>query len=722
MIALNAHTLLKWSAIHLAMLILMLASVTCVMAQTTAFRYQGRLVQAGVPANGQYDFAMTLWDQSAAGTQIGQTLTLSAVSVSEGSFTAVLDFGVNAFNGSDRYLEISVRVSGDPQATFQPLSPRQQVTSTPYAIKSVTAGTADALSSACVSCVSGSQIGSIATDQISTGTLPANRGGTGLSATGPSGSLLRSDGTTWTTAPLQVADVPDLGGSYVRNGSVQQTANFNISGNGTAGGTLSGNTVNTKTQYNLNNQRILSVAGNANLFVGGNTGTLNTGNNNSFFGNNSGAANSTGSLNAFFGSDTGSSNTSGANNSFYGYHAGQINSTGNNNSFFGSNSGRNSNIGFNNAFFGKDSGFGGTSTHDNAFFGYGAGYSNTSNLNSFFGSGSGSANTSGTSNSFFGYSAGSHNLAGNGNSFFGTSAGLSNASGVNNTFVGLESGSFNTSGANNTAIGANASTKTENLVNATALGAFAQVSANNSLVLGSINGINGATADTKVGIGTSAPTERLTIKTPSHTYGFIQTDGGATVGSYVGGTGAQPYGGWLGTKSNHPLSFFVNNGGAAVTIETSGFLRLNNVDAGGSLQLCLGNSNHISFCSSSLRYKTDVKRFTGGLNVVNRLQPITFSWKQGGMRDVGFGAEEVAKVEPLLTFRNPSGQIEGVKYNQITAVLVNAVKEQQDQISAQQKQLNNLSRLEVENRQLRTQLGDISRRLARMEQRHHRRR
>jgi hypothetical protein len=108
----------------------------------------------------------------------------------------------------------------------------------------------------------------------------------------------------------------------------------------------------------------------------------------------------------------------------------------------------------------------------------------------------------------------------------------------------------------------------------------------------------------------------------------------------------------------------------------------------GGTALCRNGSNEISVCSSSLRYKTEVQTFTGGLNIINRLRPISFSWKDGGMRDVGFGAEEVEKVEPLLTFRNQKGDIEGVKYGQISAVLVNAIKEQQAQIKSQQEQLN----------------------------------
>ena len=56
---------------------------------------------------------------------------------------------------------------------------------------------------------------------------------------------------------------------------------------------------------------------------------------------------------------------------------------------------------------------------------------------------------------------------------------------------------------------------------------------------------------------------------------------------------------------------------------------------------------------------------------------------------IGFGrpvcCEDVEKVEPLLTFRNHQGQIEGVKYSQLNVVLINAVKQQQRQIEALKK-------------------------------------
>ena len=66
---------------------------------------------------------------------------------------------------------------------------------------------------------------------------------------------------------------------------------------------------------------------------------------------------------------------------------------------------------------------------------------------------------------------------------------------------------------------------------------------------------------------------------------------------------------------------------------------------------------------------------------------MTYTWKLNGQRDVGFIAEEVNEIEPLFTNYNEKGEIEGVRYDLITTVLVNAVKEQQEQIKQQQDQI-----------------------------------
>ena len=69
----------------------------------------------------------------------------------------------------------------------------------------------------------------------------------------------------------------------------------------------------------------------------------------------------------------------------------------------------------------------------------------------------------------------------------------------------------------------------------------------------------------KVGIGTTTPLSALGVQTPTNSYGFTHTDGNVTIGSYVNANF-----GWLGTRSNHPLTFFTNDGGPSVTLATTG--------------------------------------------------------------------------------------------------------------------------------------------------------
>jgi hypothetical protein len=339
------------------------------------------------------------------------------------------------------------------------------------------------------------------------------------------------------------------------------------------------------------------------------------------------------SLNTFVGKGAGPF-TTGDNNSFFGYQAGLINNGGAGNSFFGANAGNSNTVGSQNAFFGVEAGQANTNASSNAFFGYHAGRLNTVGGNSFFGGFTGSKNTTGNLNSFFGNGAGVENTTGSGNTFVGINAGVG-------TGIGNRNGSFNTS------IGYGA---------------------------GEITAING---DNQSG---------------AHHNTFI-------------GSGAR---GEDGYNDNAPLHYATAIGaGAVVKRPNAIYLGRTQVDAvfvggilhigkyvptfSGGADLCndfpeesTSNGGYVSICSSSLRYKTNVQTYVGSLDIVRRLRPITFDWRAGGRHDLGFGAEEVEKVDPLLVHYNPKGEVEGVKYKQLTAVLVNAVNEQQRTIEQQQ--------------------------------------
>src|ERR1035437_1718998 len=110
-------------------------------AQSSAFTYQGRLNDNGQPANGSYDMTSALFTSSSGGDQVGGTITNSATPVSSGLFTVALDFGLSAFPGPDRWLQLAVRTNGAGALTngagaFTDLVARQPISPVPYALHS----------------------------------------------------------------------------------------------------------------------------------------------------------------------------------------------------------------------------------------------------------------------------------------------------------------------------------------------------------------------------------------------------------------------------------------------------------------------------------------------------------------------------------------------------------------------------------------------------------
>jgi len=148
-------------------------------AQTTALTYQGRLNDGAGPANGSYDLTFALFDAATAGTQVAGILTNTATTISSGLFTVNLDFG-NQFPGADRWLEIAVRTNGS--GAFATLAPRQQLTTTPYATRAASAGTAvTALTAGSANSISAANIsGPIQFSQLAGPVLTNNQSGLSL--------------------------------------------------------------------------------------------------------------------------------------------------------------------------------------------------------------------------------------------------------------------------------------------------------------------------------------------------------------------------------------------------------------------------------------------------------------------------------------------------------------------------------------------------------------
>src|SRR5687768_6295096 len=259
-------------------------------AQTSAFTYQGKLTDGGVPASGTYDMRFRLFDAGADGTQVGTTFFANGVQALAGIFNVELDFGAPAFSGADRFLEVAISPAG--QNNFTTLVPRHRLTSAPYALKSLNAQTSS--------------------DSQNLGGTPANQ------------FVVTND------SRMSDARTPLPGsGDYVQNrGTAQVGANFNVEGTGTAG------VLNAVTQFNLGGQRILTANTNG-FFAGIGAGNPGGATGNVFVGSGAGSKTTAGPSNSFFGQAAGRENVLGGSNTFVGLAAGIRNTTGSGNIFIG---------------------------------------------------------------------------------------------------------------------------------------------------------------------------------------------------------------------------------------------------------------------------------------------------------------------------------------------------------------------------------------------------
>ena len=619
----------------------------------STFTYQGQLKLNGSAVNGACDFQFGLWDAASAGIQVGITQTLSAVNVVNGLFTVSLNFGANAFAGNARWLGISVRCPAGG-GTYATLNPRQALTSTPYAAYSI-----------------------------------GNWGFSGNSGTGPINFLGTTDNASLTlgvsnTAALRLipaVDAPMVIGGYAANAVNGPGDGATIAGGGSflyGANVISGAIVSYSTIGGGVNNRIMGTAYNSTIGGGynniisnvisgtyANRSTIGGGEANTI--SNNGATVGGGNVNKVGGQEA--TVSGGINNTADGDR-----------STIGGGGGNNILITGTYAIVGGG--------RINAASGYadtvsGGNLNNASHYGSSIGGGDG--NTASADRATIG--GGYGNLA----SGYGATipGGLSNSATVSYTFAAGQQAQANHLGSFVWADSTNAP--------------FASTGADQFLIR----------ANGGVGINTNAPTRALDVNGVIGVFdGGTRTYGGGLVtevGSQLielginesssnrfgGGYNVFAQGGMLRVDTRagqNVFQFFgripgnaspdlvatLNNAGALII---NGTMTIGSMGSAGSSSLCLNSSNQVSFCSSSLRYKNNVENLQLGLETVAHLRPVTFNWKTNGEPDLGFVAEEVNQVSPLLTTLNKEGQIEGVKYDRISAVLVRAVQQQQQQIA-----------------------------------------
>ena len=288
---------------------------------------------------------------------------------------------------------------------------------------------------------------------------------------------------------------------------------------------------------------------------------VNTGNS-IFIGEGAGAGDDFNNLssigNIAIGNSAFSNNISSEGNISIGHQALYLNTTGHNNIATGQNALYKNTTGYNNVATGSHALYKNTTGYNNIATGYQALYLNTTgNSNIATGANTLYLNTTGYNNIATGSHALYKNTTGNSNTANGSHALFLNTTGNSNTASGFGALQNNTIGSENTAIGSYANVSSPNLTNATAIGANALVSQDSSLVLGDA---------AKVGIGTSAPDEKL------HVEGSIKMVDGNQANGYVLTSDANGVASWQANDNFTSLTFTDGNqaNGYVLTSDANG--------------------------------------------------------------------------------------------------------------------------------------------------------
>jgi hypothetical protein len=245
------------------------------------------------------------------------------------------------------------------------------------------------------------------------------------------------------------------------------------------------------------------------------------------------------------------------------------------------------------------------------------------------------------------------------------------------------------------------------------------------VIINDVMYIDDLTSGGNVGIGAVSPATKLTVRTNSNSYGVTHTDDFITVGSYVG-SGA----GWLGTKSNHPLYFFTNDGNAQLKIQPNGQVSINGdpavyvspkltVNGGltiqqsgyewnmsptlaglyfylnGSAKAYVRASDGEWITLSDVRLKENILPYKSVLAGVKNLNVSTYRYKSNEPDSKSFGliAQNVAQYFPEIvseTQDKEGNKLLGIAYGKTGVLALKAIQEQQSTIEKQQRQIESL--------------------------------
>lgn len=435
-----------------------------------------------------------------------------------------------------------------------------------------------------------------------------------------------------------------------------------------------------------------------NIFIGYNSGYTNTtGSSNVFVGKDAGYYNLDGDYNIFVGRGAGQDNTSGWSNIIMGDYAGSYNTTGYQNVLIGDFAGLNNADGYQNVFIGADAGEENTAGYRNVAIGKSAGFNNTEgDYNTFLGFEAGYNSGLSSYSTSIGYKAGHSLSSWQAGTYLGYEAGL-NSTGRQNVFLGAETGRAFTTGQDNVAIGAGAGGSNDS--------PFVAATGARNTFIGYYTGYKAAAAHDNVIVGAQDPFSATNISGSNNVYLGVDAGNLSYTGSnnvFVGFNAGKSE-----TGSNKLVIENSTNGSTAALIYgdfSTDQLRFNanvGLSAAPSLsyKLYVSGSAYATgnwYIPSDIRLKQDITSLDG-FNVSDKIREVgvikykyTEELSKGADYPdqvyLGVVAQDLEKSFPEAVKTDENG-FKAVSVNSLTAILLQAVKDQQKQIDELKKEI-----------------------------------
>jgi hypothetical protein len=319
-----------------------------------------------------------------------------------------------------------------------------------------------------------------------------------------------------------------------------------------------------------------------------------------------------------------------------------------------------------------------------------------------------------------GHNALFHLTTGIANTAVGWSSLFTDTDGSYNTAVGagallLTDGAQTGAGSFNTANGAAALLFNTNGRSNTATGAAALV--NN--MTGSFNVADGDTSlqnNTTGGFNTAIGSGALNLNTTSNDNTAV---GAGALGTSSGGnnTAVGRQAGLAAGEGSNNVYIGSNMVGVADEINHTYIRNINTTSVSGAgtdfvtINLTTGLLGH---ATSSRRYKHDIRPMENSSGELFHLKPVTFHYNEevdhSQSLDYGLVAEDVAEVDSNLATHDRNGQVEGVRYTAINAMLLNEFLKEHNAFLEEQKKVRKLeAALATVNERLEQQEAKIER-------------